>query len=137
MAMRRADPRRRARRYWGRRLRRLGAGLLGVMLWVVYATAGWLGLVAIGLGALDVALVCFLVSLERSSHPSPPAADPQLRPVVVHWPPVTPAASIERHVAFAGALVEVAERYRAECERQAATEALAESRGLRTGGASR
>jgi hypothetical protein len=107
-----------------------------VLLWTVYAAAGWLGLVAIGLGALDVALVCLLVNVERTSHPSQLIADPQvIRPVVVHRR-VTPAASIERHVAFAGALVEVAERYRADCERQAATEALAESRGLRRGGAS-
>lgn len=100
----------------------------------MYAKAGWLGLVAIGLGAVDVALVCLVVSLERTGHCPQSTADPQvIRPVVVQRQ-VTPASSIERHVAFAGALVEVAERYRAECERQAATEAFAASRGLSTGG---
>ena len=134
MAVRRPSPRPRAGQYWVRRLRRLGAGLVGVLLWTVYATAGWLGLVAIGLAAIDAALVCLLVDLERTDHRGRPAADPRvIRPVVVHGR-VAPAASIERHVAFAGALVEVAERYRAECERQAAAEALAESRGLTTGG---
>ena len=132
--MRRPGSRRRVRRCRGPSLRRLGAGLVGLLLWAVYATTGWLGLVAIGLGAVDVALVRFLVHLERTDHRSQPVADPQVLPPVVAHRQVTPAASIERHVAFAGALVEVAERYRAECERQAATEALAESRGLSRGG---
>jgi hypothetical protein len=105
-----------------------------VLLWAVYATAGWLGLVAIGLGAVDVALVGLLVHLEHTGHRTQATTDLQVIRPAVAPARVTPAASIERHVAFAGALVEVAERYRAECEHEAATEALAESRGLSTGG---
>jgi hypothetical protein len=131
MAVRRATTRR-EHGGWRRRLRRLGAGLLGTLVCVAYAGGGWLGVGVLVLGAVDVGLVWFLVRIERAGGRCD--RERLVRPQVVAPPgPSTPVRSAGRHAAFAGALVEVAARYRDECEREAAAEALAETRGLGTG----
>jgi hypothetical protein len=132
MAMRRATTHHRAGR-WRRQLRRMGAGLVGVLLCATYLRAGWLGLAGLALAAVDVGLVWFLVRLDRSGSRGDRDRLTSAQ-LVAPRRASTPGGSVARHVAFASALVEVAERYRAECERQAHAESAAGARGLPMGG---